>query len=87
MHRYFTMNTKSILALSAVAVALALLVAPLAASDVSASHGDSLRQQIIQSQESEQESQVTSGGNTEASGNNFNEQTQTNEGSNTATQD
>ena len=81
------MNTKSILALSAVAVALALLVAPLAASDVSASHGDSLRQQIIQSQESEQESQVTSGGNTEASGNNFNEQTQTNEGSNTATQD
>ena len=81
------MNTKTILTCSAVVIALALVLAPLAMSeDVLANHkkGDKSNkasQSISQSQKSSQNSQVVSGGNSIASGNNFNFQGQFNSGS------
>ena len=48
--------------------------------------GNSAEQSISQSQSSEQNSQVVSGGDTIGSGNNVNDQSQTNSGSNAAAQ-
>jgi len=82
------MNTsKTILVSTAVVLALALVLAPLAISeDVSATKSNKARQIISQSQKSSQNSQVISGGSSFLSGNNFNFQGQFNTGSNALAQ-
>ena len=83
------MNTKSILAFSAIAVALAILVAPFAVSDVSANHrtqSNTGSQSISQSQSSSQNSLCVSGDDTTASCNNFSRQSQFNFGNNALAQ-
>lgn len=72
------MYTKSILSLTAVAAALALFVAPLAVSEVSAF--SSFSQLIKQSQSISQNSQCVSGSTTTGSCNNVATNTQTNTG-------
>ena len=58
----------------------------LAQDDDDENGGNFAKQSISQSQSSEQNSQVVSGGNTIGSGNNINVQSQTNSGSNAAAQ-
>jgi hypothetical protein len=58
----------------------------LAQDDDDDNGGNSAKQSISQSQSSEQNSQVVSGGDTIGSGNNINVQSQTNSGSNAAAQ-
>jgi hypothetical protein len=85
-------TTKTLLASSAIVIALALVLAPLAISeDAFAKHkkGDKSNkasQIISQVQKSTQNSQVVSGGNTIASGNNINLQFQSNTGNNALAQ-
>ncbi len=84
-----TMNTKSILSLTAVAAALALLVAPLATEVSAYSFGDSLNQLIKQSQTSKQSSTCVNAGTvitTAGNCNNVNTQTNVNTGGNAAAQ-
>lgn len=80
------MNTKTVLACSAIVIAFALIAAPLAMSDVFAhKKGDKSNkasQSISQSQKNNQNSQVVSGDDTRNSGNNFNFQSQKNSGNN-----
>jgi hypothetical protein len=78
------MNTsKTILVSSAVVLAFALVLAPLAISeDALAKKSNKAKQIIAQSQKSSQNSQVISGGSSFLSGNNINFQGQFNEGSN-----
>lgn len=80
------MNTsKTILASTAVVLALALILAPLALSDAFATKNkkSNFAQQIIsQVQKSKQNSQVVSGGDSVGSGNNINFQFQGNTGNN-----
>ena len=84
------MNTNSILAFSAIAVALAIFVAPFAASDVSARHdvtqSNTASQSISQSQSSSQNSLCASGDDTSFSCNNTSYQFQYNRGNNAAGQ-
>jgi hypothetical protein len=83
------MNTNTLLACTAVVIAFALVMAPLAiAGDAEAKHkkGDKksnkATQIISQSQSSSQNSLVVSGGNSVLSGNNVNVQVQSNTGNN-----
>ncbi len=79
------MNTKTVLACTAVVIAFALIVAPLAISqDVSADN--KAKQKISQKQSSKQSSFSISGGSNFLSGNNVNLQGQFNSGSNGAGQ-
>ncbi|MDQ4072918.1 MAG: hypothetical protein M3162_01300 [Thermoproteota archaeon] len=81
------MNSKLVLSAIAIVVAFALIASPLlAANDADARKKNSLRQSISQSQESNQNSLVVSGGSTTGSGNNVNIQLQGNTGGNTAGQ-
>lgn len=86
------MNTnKTILVSSAVVLALALVLAPLAVADDAfagkKNKKDNFAQQIIsQVQKSSQNSQVISGGNSIGSGNNINIQFQSNSGNNALAQ-
>jgi hypothetical protein len=84
------MNTsKTILVSTAVVIALALVLAPLAAADDAFAGKKKVNkaQQIIsQVQKSTQNSQVVSGGNSIGSGNNINFQFQSNTGSNALAQ-
>jgi hypothetical protein len=84
------MNTsKTILVSTAVVIALALVLAPLAAADDAFAGKKKVNkaQQIIsQVQKSTQNSQVVSGGNSIGSGNNINFQFQGNTGSNALAQ-
>lgn len=84
------MNTsKTILVSTAVVIALALVLAPLAAADDAFAGKKKVNkaQQIIsQVQKSSQNSQVVSGGNSIGSGNNINFQFQSNTGSNALAQ-
>jgi hypothetical protein len=83
------MNSKTLLACTAVVIAFALIVAPLAiADDAFAKHKKSNKssQSISQSQSSSQNSQVVSGGSSVLSGNNVNVQAQVNTGNNAAAQ-
>jgi ABC-type transport system involved in cytochrome bd biosynthesis fused ATPase/permease subunit len=86
------MNTKTVLACTAVIVAFALIVAPLAVSEDAFakkrhSHSSNHSVQVInQHSDNEQESHVSSGGNSEFSGNNIHFNFQDNDGSNTANQ-
>lgn len=80
------MNTKTVLACTAVVIAFALIVAPVAMSqDVSADRNKA-KQKISQKQSSSQSSQSISGGSNFLSGNNINLQGQFNSGSNAAAQ-
>lgn len=75
--------TKTILASTAIVVALALVLAPSAiAGDVFATKNSKAFQGIFQGQFSKQNSQVISGDDTKNSGNNFNFQFQQNKGNN-----
>ena len=75
--------TKTILASTAIVVALALVLAPSAIADnVFATKNNKAFQGIFQGQFSKQNSQVISGDDTEKSGNNFNFQFQKNKGNN-----
>ena len=75
------MNTKTVLVCTAVVIAFALFVAPLAISqDVSADN--KAKQKISQKQKSSQNSLSVSGGGNFLSGNNVNFQGQFNSGSN-----
>ena len=78
------MNTnKTLLVSTAVVLALALVIAPLAISeDALAKKSNKAKQIIEQSQKSKQNSQVISGESTFLSGNNFNFQDQFNRGNN-----
>lgn len=82
------MNTKTILACTAVVIAFALIAAPLVVvDDAFAKHkkkGDSNKasQTISQSQSNKQSSFVVSGDDTKKSGNNVNVQVQSNSGNN-----
>ena len=78
------MNTsKTLLVSTAVVLALALVLAPLAISeDALAKKSNKAKQIIEQSQKSKQNSQVISGESTFLSGNNFNFQDQFNRGNN-----
>ena len=78
------MNTKTILTCSAVIIAFALVVAPLAISE-SAYAGDSIKQKIKQKQSNSQSS-ISVGSSNYFSGNNYNSQSQSNSGSNNAAQ-
>lgn len=86
------MNTKAVLACTAVVIAFALFAAPLAiAGEAEAKHkkGDKInkaKQSIKQSQSSSQNSLVVSGGNSILSGNNVNFQFQSNTGNNVLAQ-
>jgi hypothetical protein len=76
-------TTKTLLASSAIVIALALVLAPLAISeDAFAKKSNKAKQIISQSQKSSQNSQVISGGSSFLSGNNFNFQGQFNSGNN-----
>ncbi|MBA2268339.1 MAG: hypothetical protein M3Q77_06480 [Thermoproteota archaeon] len=82
------MNTsKTLLVSTAVFLALALILAPLAISeDAFAKKSNKAKQVISQSQKSNQNSQVVSGGSSVLSGNNLNIQLQGNTGSNALAQ-
>jgi FtsP/CotA-like multicopper oxidase with cupredoxin domain len=82
------MNTgKTLLVSTAVVLALALVLAPLAISeDALAKKSNKAKQKIIQSQQSRQNSQVVSGVGSVLSGNNINIQGQLNTGSNALAQ-
>ncbi|VFJ14909.1 hypothetical protein [Candidatus Nitrosocosmicus franklandus] len=82
------MNTnKTILVSTAVVLALALVLAPLAiADDALAKKSNKAKQIIKQSQKSKQNSQVISGGSSVLSGNNINFQFQSNSGNNALAQ-
>ncbi|HKU83533.1 MAG TPA: hypothetical protein VJP58_05785 [Candidatus Nitrosocosmicus sp.] len=76
-------TSKTLLVSTAVVLALALVLAPLAISeDALAKKSNKAKQLISQSQKSKQNSQVVSGGSTILSGNNFNFQDQFNKGNN-----
>ncbi len=81
---FTSMNTsKTLLVSTAVVLALALVLAPLAISeDALAKKSNKAKQIIEQSQKSKQNSQVVSGGSSFLSGNNFNFQDQFNKGNN-----
>ncbi len=84
-----TMNTKTLLACSAVVIAFALVIAPLAAADdafAGKKKVNKAKQSISQSQSSSQNSQVVSGDDTKFSGNNINFQFQKNSGNNALAQ-
>lgn len=82
------MNTKTVLACTAVIVAFALIVAPLALSEDAlakkkhGNDGNRASQSISQSQENHQSSQSIGGGGNFLSGNNVNFQNQQNFGHN-----
>lgn len=82
--------SKTILASSAIVIALALVLAPLAMSEdafAKKSKKSNFAQQIIsQVQKSSQNSQVVSGGDSVGSGNNINFQFQSNSGNNALAQ-
>ena len=82
------MNTsKTLLVSTAVVLALALVLAPLAISeDALAKKSNKAKQVIAQAQKSKQNSQVVSCGSTFLSGNNLNFQFQHNEGNNALAQ-
>lgn len=83
------MNTKPFVVCTAVVIALALVLAPIAiGEDAFAGHKKSNKssQSISQSQSNSQSSQSSSGGSNVLSGNNINIQVQKNSGSNTAGQ-
>jgi len=82
------MNTsKTLLVSTAVVLALALVLAPVAISeDVLAKKSNKTKQIISQSQKSKQNSQVVSGGSSVLSGNNLNFQFQSNTGNNALAQ-
>ena len=82
------MNTsKTLLVSTAVFLALALILAPLAISeDAFAKKSNKAKQVISQSQKSNQNSQVVSGGSSVLSGKNLNIQLQGNTGSNALAQ-
>jgi hypothetical protein len=84
------MNTnKTILVSTAVVIALALVLAPLAAADdafAGKKKVNKAKQSISQSQSSSQNSQVVSGGSSVLSGNNINFQFQSNSGNNALAQ-
>jgi len=82
------MNTsKTLLVSTAVFLALALILAPLAISeDAFAKKSNKAKQVISQSQKSNQNSQVVSGGSSVLLGNNLNIQLQGNTGSNALAQ-
>lgn len=81
------MNTKTLLACTAVVIAFALIVAPLAISeDAFAKKSKKFSQSISQSQSSSQSSQSSGFANI-LSGNNVNVQGQFNSGSNNGAQD
>ena len=76
-------TTKTLLVSTAVVLALALVLAPIAISeDALAKKSNKAKQVIAQAQKSKQNSQVVSGGSTFLSGNNLNFQFQANTGSN-----
>ena len=76
-------TSKTLLVSTAVVLALALVLAPLAISeDALAKKSNKTKQAIQQAQKSKQNSQVVSGGSTILSGNNFNFQDQFNKGNN-----
>ena len=80
-------TTKTLLVSTAVVLALALVLAPIAISeDALAKKSNKAKQIISQSQKSKQNSQVVSGGSSIASGNNINFQFQANTGSNALAQ-
>jgi len=80
-------TTKTLLVSTAVVLALALVLAPIAISeDALAKKSNKAKQVISQSQKSSQNSQVVSGGSSFLSGNNFNFQGQFNSGSNALAQ-
>jgi len=80
-------TTKTLLVSTAVVLALALVLAPIAISeDALAKKSNKAKQVISQSQKSKQNSQVVSGGSSFLSGNNFNFQGQFNSGSNALAQ-
>jgi hypothetical protein len=81
---FTSMNTtKTLLVSTAVVLALALVLAPIAISeDALAKKSNKAKQIISQSQKSKQNSQVISGGDSILSGNNLNIQLQGNTGSN-----
>ena len=82
------MNTsKTLLVSTAVVLALAMILAPIAISeDASAKKSNKAKQVISQSQKSKQNSQVISGDSSVLSGNNINIQLQGNSGSNALAQ-
>ena len=82
------MNTsKTLLVSTAVVLALAMILAPIAISeDASAKKSNKAKQVISQSQKSKQNSQVISGDSSVLSGNNINIQLQSNSGSNALAQ-
>ncbi|HKR74153.1 MAG TPA: hypothetical protein VJR94_08580 [Candidatus Nitrosocosmicus sp.] len=80
-------TTKTLLVSTAVVLALALVLAPIAISeDALAKKSNKAKQIISQSQKSKQNSQVVSGDSTFLSGNNLNIQLQGNTGSNALAQ-
>jgi len=80
-------KTKTLLVSTAVVLALALVLAPIAISeDALAKKSNKAKQIISQSQKSKQNSQVVSGGDSILSGNNLNIQLQGNTGSNSLAQ-
>ena len=80
-------TTKTLLVSTAVVLALALVLAPIAISeDALAKKSNKAKQIISQSQKSKQNSQVVSGDSTFLSGNNLNLQFQPNTGSNALAQ-
>jgi len=84
------MNTKTLLACTAVVIAFALIVAPMTVADDafagSKKKVNKSSQSISQSQSNSQSSQSVSGGSNVLSGNNLNFQFQGNSGSNNAAQ-
>ncbi|MDR4491471.1 MAG: hypothetical protein AB7V56_11020 [Candidatus Nitrosocosmicus sp.] len=75
------MNTKTVLACTAVVIAFALIVAPLAISEEALAKNKA-SQKIIQKQSNKQSSLSVSGGSNFFSGNNINFQSQHNHGHN-----
>lgn len=76
------MNTKTVLACTAVVIAFALIVAPLVVSE-DALAKNKAKQKISQKQSSSQSSVNVNGGSSALNGNNINLQFQGNSGSNT----
>ncbi len=74
--------TKTILASTAIVVALALVLAPSAVGENVLAKSNKAFQGIFQGQESKQNSLVVSGDDTKKSGNNINFQFQSNKGNN-----
>ena len=80
------MNTKTLLACTAVVIAFALIVAPMTVADDAFAGKKKVQQKISQSQSNSQSSQSSGFANI-LSGNNVNIQGQLNTGSNNAIQD